>query len=247
MRFDIVTLFPEMFTAIQDSGITKRALGRNLAQIHLWQLRDFASNAYRTIDDRPYGGGAGMVMSPEPLQKAVMAINDARPAIPPNAKRCICLSASGMPLTQAKCQALLQYQAITIICGRYEGIDQRFIDLFVDDEINVGDFVVSGGELPAMMLLDAIIRILPGAIGHSSLQEESFQPHHHPDFPEEPASPLLEYPHYTRPEVYAGKRVPSVLLSGNHAEIAHWRKIQALDRTRSKRPDLMQKTHTQAS
>lgn len=233
MRFDIITIFPEMFSALTESGITRRAFEKGQAQIHCWQLRDFTTNTYRTVDDRPYGGGAGMVMSPEPLKKAVLQAKSAQMQANIHDGKVIYLSASGTRLTQQKVRGLMQHSAITLICGRYEGVDQRFIDRYVDEEISIGDFVVSGGELPSMLLLDAMIRLIPGVIEKESIEEESFSI-------QEGGGCLLEYPHYTRPEMFEETAVPKVLLSGHHADIAAWRLQMAKKRTALMRPDLLQ-------
>lgn len=234
MRFDCITLFPEMFTALSESGITRRALVEQRAALHCWQLRDFTQNAYRTVDDRPYGGGAGMVMTAEPLKQAVLHAQAEQAKAGLAHGKVIYLSASGTPLSQAKVRALLPEPALTLICGRYEGVDQRFIDHYVDEEIAIGDFVVSGGELPAMLLLDALIRLIPGVIEADSVAEESFSL-------SAAAGLLLEYPHYTRPETFEGVTVPEVLLSGHHAAIHAWRSREAMARTQKVRPDLLQK------
>jgi tRNA (guanine37-N1)-methyltransferase len=223
VRFDVVTLFPEMFTALTHSGITRRAVQLDALQLHTWNPRDFTDDAYRRVDDRPFGGGPGMVMLPEPLDRAL----DAVAAV--SAAPVVYLSPAGTPLTHAKVMQLGTMPALTLLCGRYEGIDERLLKRRVDMEVSIGDFVVSGGELPAMLLMDAIVRQLPGVLNDaSSAVEESF------------VSGLLDCPHYTRPEVYRGQAVPPVLLSGNHAEIARWRREQSLARTQSRRPELIE-------
>lgn len=224
-RFDVVTLFPEMFAALTSSGITRRALERELYAIGFHNPRDFATNAHRTVDDRPFGGGPGMVMMAEPLEQAVAAARAAQDT----PGRVIYLSPQGRRLDHAKVLELAEQPALMLLCGRYEGIDQRVIDDCVDEEISLGDFVLSGGELPAMVLLDAIIRQLPGALNDSeSAQEDSF------------VDGLLDCPHYTRPELHRGRQVPEVLLSGNHAAIRRWRLKQSLGRTWLLRPDLLE-------
>ncbi len=222
-RFDVVTIFPEMFSALRDFGISRRAVDRGLWSLRCWNPRDFAEDLHRSVDDRPYGGGPGMVMLAEPLSKAIAAARQASPGA-----RVVYLSPQGRTLNHEAIVRLASCSSLVLLCGRYEGVDQRLIDEVVDEEVSVGDLVVSGGELPAMLLMDAIIRLLPGALNDAdSAVEDSF------------VGGLLDYPHYTRPEVRSGVRVPSVLLSGNHAEIRRWRLKQALGVTSLKRPDLL--------
>ena len=228
MRIDVVTLFPQMVTDASVHGVTGRALARGLWELAVWNPRDFASDAYRTIDDRPYGGGPGMVLMPEPLSQALGAARAAR-ATRGVAGRTIYLSPAGAPLTQGAVMELAGSAGCILIAGRYEGIDERLIEREVDAEISIGDFVVSGGELPALLLIDAVVRQLPGALNDAdSAQQDSF------------ADGLLDCPHYTRPETYDGERVPDVLLSGHHAAIRRWRLKQALGRTWQRRPELLQ-------
>ncbi len=225
IRLDVVSLFPEMFAAVSGSGITRRALEAGLWRLALWNPRDFTTDNYRTVDDRPYGGGPGMVMLAEPLEKALDAV-----ALEQGARRArvIYLSPQGRRLDHARVVELAGERALTLLCGRYEGVDERLLRRRVDEELSLGDFVLSGGELAAMAVIDAIVRQLPGALGDGrSAAEESF------------AGGLLDCPQYTRPEVYAGERVPEVLLSGHHAEIRRWRLKQALGRTWLRRPDLL--------
>jgi tRNA (guanine37-N1)-methyltransferase len=223
MRFDVVTLFPQMFAAVTEAGITSRALETGLWQLKTWNPRDFTRDNYRTVDDRPYGGGPGMVMLAEPLEKALDAARAA------GSGRVIYLSPQGTKLDHRKVMALSKEGALTLLCGRYEGVDERLVSRRVDEELSLGDFVVSGGEVAAMALIDACVRQLPGALGdESSAIEESF------------AAGLLDCPQYTRPEVYAGEKVPEVLLSGHHENIRRWRLQQALGRTWLRRPDLLQ-------
>ena len=227
-RFDVVTLFPEMFGALTASGITRRAQERGLYEIAFHSPRDFVDDPHRTVDDRPYGGGPGMVMMAEPLEKAIGRAKSAQIRALGAAGRVIYLSPQGRRLDHAKVLELAARPALTLLCGRYEGVDQRLIDRCVDEELSLGDFVLSGGELPAMVLLDAIVRQLPGALNDAeSAQEDSF------------VDGLLDCPHFTRPEVYDGARVPQVLLSGNHAAIRRWRLKQALGATWRSRPDLL--------
>ncbi len=230
MRVAIVTLFPEMFTALTDYGISRRAVKHSLLTINTWNPRDFAKDRHQTVDDRPYGGGPGMVMMIEPLQGAIQA---AKSWLSENGKpnKVIYLSPQGRVLDQAGAAALAQSaqdQNLLLIAGRYEGIDERLLEKEVDEEWSIGDYVLSGGELPAMVLLDTVIRLLPGALGHEdSAAEDSF------------SEGLLDCPHYTRPEVYEGRVVPEVLLSGNHAAIKQWRLEQSQQRTQQRRPDLL--------
>ena len=240
IRFDCVTLFPEMFAAVTASGITRRALEEHRWAWQAWNPRDFAENAWRRIDDRPFGGGPGMLMQLGPLEKAIAAAKAAQQEAGLASSRVIYLSPQGQPLRHERVMALAaQAQADTglvLLCGRYEGVDERVIERCVDEEISIGDFVLSGGELPAMVLIDAIVRQLPGVLGDAtSAVEDSF------------VSGLLDCPHYTRPETYAGQAVPEVLLSGNHERIRRWRLQQSLARTRERRPELLAKWLAQRS
>ena len=226
LRFDAVTLFPEMFAAVTQAGITRRALERGLWQFAGWNPRDWAENSYRTVDDRPFGGGPGMVMQPGPLAKAIDAAKAARGG----SGRVIYLSPQGVPLTHARVCELAASDGAVLLCGRYEGVDERLIKRCVDEEISLGDFVLSGGEIAALALIDACVRQLPGALNdEASAQQESF------------ADGLLDCPHYTRPEEYQGLRVPDVLLSGHHENIRRWRLKQALGRTWLRRPELLER------
>ncbi|MDX5446622.1 MAG: tRNA (guanosine(37)-N1)-methyltransferase TrmD [Zoogloeaceae bacterium] len=218
-----------MFAALTGSGITRRAQDRKLYAIGFHSPRDFATNAHRTVDDRPFGGGPGMVMMAEPVEQAIDAARAAQIEAAGQAGRVIYLSPQGRRLDHAKVVELATEPGLILLCGRYEGVDQRVLDDCVDEEISLGDFVLSGGELPAMVLLDAIIRQLPGALNDGdSAQEDSF------------VDGLLDCPHYTRPEVHRGRRVPDVLLSGNHAAIRRWRLKQSLGRTWLLRPELIE-------
>ena len=224
MRVDVITLFPEMFAAISEYGITGRAVRQGLISLNCWNPRTYTEDRHHTVDDRPFGGGPGMVMKIQPLERALFA---AREAAGDRAK-VIYLSPQGRPLKQAAVRELAKEESLILIAGRYEGIDERFIEAHVDEEWSIGDYVLSGGELPAMVLIDAVTRLLPGALGHAdSAEEDSF------------TDGLLDCPHYTRPEVYADKRVPEVLLSGNHEHIRRWRLQQALGRTWERRADLL--------
>ena len=226
IRFDCVTLFPEMFAAVTDWGVTRRALGQGLWSIGLWNPRDFTSDAYRTVDDRPYGGGPGMVMLAEPLEKAIAA---AKAAAEGEAK-VVALSPQGAPLDNARIETVSRERRLVLLCGRYEGIDERLVRRCVDEEWSIGDYVISGGELAAMVLIDAVVRRLPGALGNEqSAAQESF------------AGGLLDCPHYTRPETYRGEAVPPVLMSGHHAQIERWRLKQSLGRTWLRRPELLER------
>jgi tRNA (guanine37-N1)-methyltransferase len=226
IAFDAITLFPEMFAAVTQSGITRRALERQLYSLRLWNLRDFATDNYRTVDDRPYGGGPGMVMLAEPLAKAIRTAREQGGG--GGRSKVIYFTPQGVPLVHRRVLELAREQRLILLCGRYEGIDQRLIDAEVDEEISLGDFVLSGGEIAALALVDAIVRQLPGALNDAdSAQQDSF------------ADGLLDCPHYTRPEDYEGVPVPPVLLSGHHAEIRRWRLKQALGRTWVRRPDLL--------
>jgi tRNA (guanine37-N1)-methyltransferase len=223
IRFDVVTLFPEMFTAVAGSGITSRALEAGLWSLTTWNPRDFTTDRYRTVDDRPYGGGPGMVMLADPLERALDGIKLA------GGGRVIYLSPQGKKLDHRKVLEFSKEKSLTLLCGRYEGVDERLLERRVDEEISIGDFVLSGGEIAAMALVDAVVRQLPGALGdEASALEESF------------ADGLLDCPQYTRPEVYAERRVPEVLLSGHHENIRRWRLKQALGRTWLRRPDLLE-------
>ena len=225
IRFDAITLFPEMFAAVTHYGITRRAHEAGLWRLQTWNPRDFTTDNYRTVDDRPYGGGPGMVMLAEPLEKAL----DAVAASQGEAKgRVIFLSPQGRRLDHQSVVALSRERALTLLCGRYEGVDERLLARRVDEELSLGDFVLSGGELAAMALIDAVVRQLPGALGDQfSALEESF------------VQGLLDCPQYTRPETYAGEAVPEVLLTGNHEKIRRWRLKQALGRTWLRRPELL--------
>jgi len=230
MRFDVVTIFPELILHAAAFGVTGRARERGLWSLGAWNPRDFATDGYRTIDDRPYGGGPGMVMMAEPLEKALAAARAAQREAGVAGTWTIHLSPAGRPLTHQRVAELAAVRegGYVLVAGRYEGIDERLIAREVDEEIAIGDFVVSGGELPSLMLIDAVVRQLPGALNDAaSAEQESF------------AEGLLDCPHYTRPEVYAGRRVPDVLLSGHHAEIRRWRLKASLARTRARRPDLL--------
>jgi len=225
LRIGTVTIFPEMFRAITDYGVTGRAVSEGLVALETVNPRTFTSDRHRTVDDRPYGGGPGMVMKPEPLEAA---LDSAISAVGGGAK-VIYLSPQGRLLDQARVEALAREPALVLLSGRYEGIDERVIESRVDDEISIGDYVLSGGELAAMVLVDAVVRQLPGVLGHSqSAAEDSF------------ADGLLDCPHYTRPETHQGQPVPQVLLQGDHEKIRRWRLRVALERTLARRPELLE-------
>jgi tRNA (guanine37-N1)-methyltransferase len=228
MQFDVVTLFPEMFAALTQAGVTRRAFERHQCSLQLWNPRDFTTDNHRTVDDRPYGGGPGMVMMAKPLEAAIGAAKARQVAAELAPPRVIYLSPQGKPLTHARVMALRQEAGLVLLCGRYEAVDQRLLERCVDEEISLGDFVLSGGELAAMALMDAMIRQLPGVLNDAaSATEDSF------------VNGLLDCPHYTRPEVYEGMPVPAVLQGGHHAEIEKWRRQQMLAATAAKRPDLL--------
>ncbi len=223
MHFEVISLFPEVFSSLSKSGISGRAYAKGLYQLNITNPRKFAKDKHNTVDDRPYGGGPGMLMLYQPLKDAVDEIKIKLE----EKSHVVYLSPQGKPLTQEKLQKLKDKPSLILVCGRYEGIDERFIKTEVDEEISIGDFVVSGGELPAMMLMDGIIRLLPEALGHNnSAQEDSF------------SDGLLDCPHYTRPAKIAEIQVPEVLLQGNHAKIKQWRQEQKIEQTCLKRPDL---------
>jgi tRNA (guanine37-N1)-methyltransferase len=233
MRFDAITLFPELFAPHRRAGITRRAYDSGTLELKLWPLRDHADDAYRRVDDRPFGGGPGMVMLAEPLQRALDAVRADRGAPVP----LVHFTPTGERLTQARVEQFAHGSGAILFCARYEGVDQRFIDAEVDLELSLGDYVLSGGELPALVLLDAVARLLPGVLSEPSHRHDSF------------SDGLLEGPQYSRPEVIRGadgeRAVPPVLLSGHHAEIARWRREQALRLTAQRRPDLIAQAREQ--
>jgi tRNA (guanine37-N1)-methyltransferase len=226
MRFDVLTLFPELFEPFLVTGVTRRAYASRQVDVRLWQLRDHADDNYRRVDDRPYGGGPGMVMLVEPLERALAAVRAERAEAEP--APLIMFSPAGAPLTQARVERLAASPGAVLLCGRYEGVDQRFVERHVTEEISLGDFVLSGGELPALALLDAVTRLQPGVLNAAaSHQQDSF------------SDGLLDCPHYSRPEQLGADAVPAVLLSGHHAAIARWRREQQLAITARRRPDLI--------
>jgi tRNA (guanine37-N1)-methyltransferase len=222
MRFDIITLFPEMFSAIKEEGVVARAIKKSIISINEWQLRDFSENKYKNVDDKAYGGGAGMVMQVKPIRDCIKKIKEQEPET-----KVIYLSPQGEPLNQNLVEKLSSFESLTLLCGRYEGVDERIIKNDVDLEVSIGDYVISGGELAAMVLIDSVSRRLPNVLGNKDSLNDSF------------VNNLLDYPHYTRPESIDGDIVPEVLLSGNQAKIDAWRLEQAKHKTRQKRPDLL--------
>lgn len=233
MRFDVVTLFPELFAPFMEAGVARRAYASGQIELKLWNLRDFAEGNYRRVDDRPFGGGPGMVMLAKPLEAAIGAAKQRQVDLGLPPPRVVFLSPQGKPLTHERVMQLKDEPGLVLLCGRYEGVDQRLLDRCVDEEISLGDFVLSGGELPAMVLMDAVVRQLPGVLGDdASAVEDSF------------VNGLLDSPHYTRPESYEGMEVPPVLMGGNHAEIVKWRRQRMLEATLNKRPDLLGKARS---
>lgn len=233
MQFDVVTLFPEMFAALTQSGVTRRAYEQQRWGLSTWNPRDFTTDNHRTVDDRPYGGGPGMVMLAKPLEAAIGAARQRQVMLELPVPRVLFMSPQGRPLTHDKVMQLKQEAGLVILCGRYEAVDQRLLDRVVDEEISLGDFVLSGGELPAMALMDALVRQLPGVLNDdASAVEDSF------------VNGLLDAPHYTRPDSYEGVSVPPVLMGGNHAQIIKWRRERMLEATAKKRPDLLVKARS---
>jgi tRNA (guanine37-N1)-methyltransferase len=230
LQIDVVTLFPAMFEAVTESGVTGRARERGLYGMVLWNPRDFSSNSYRSVDDRPYGGGPGMVMMAEPLEKALSAARQRQLSCGVKRPRVLHLTPQGRVLDHALVLEMAAEQGLVMLAGRYEGVDERLIARTIDDEVSIGDYVMSGGELAAMVVIDCVVRQLPGTLGAAdSAEQDSF------------VNGLLDCPHYTRPEVYEGERVPAVLTSGNHAQIERWRLKQSLGRTWQRRPELLEK------
>jgi tRNA (guanine37-N1)-methyltransferase len=224
MKFEIITLFPEMFSAIKEEGVVARAIKKSIISISEWQLRDFSSNKYKNIDDKPYGGGGGMVMQVKPIRDCIAKIKEQNPAT-----KVIYLSPQGQALNQSLVEKLASFDSLTLLCGRYEGVDERIIENDIDYEVSIGDYVISGGELAAMVLIDSVSRRLPNVLGNEDSLKDSFTDN------------LLDYPHYTRPETIDGQTVPEVLLSGNQVKIDIWRKEQSNEKTKQKRPDLLTK------
>jgi tRNA (guanine37-N1)-methyltransferase len=224
MRIDVITLFPELVEQVISCGVVGKAAGKELLQLNCWNPRQYTLDRHRTVDDRPYGGGPGMLMKVQPLQDAILAVRQQN-----NTGRLIYLSPQGVPVKQTMLANQVDKGSVIFLCGRYEGIDERLIQHEVDEEWSIGDYVISGGELAAMVCIDAMARLIPGALGHElSAQQDSF------------SEGLLDCPHYTRPEEYQGRKVPAVLMNGNHLAIQTWREQQSLGRTWQRRPDLLE-------
>lgn len=221
MKFDVLTLFPEMFDILKQS-IIGRAQEKELIDINLVNIRDFSNDKHKKVDDTPYGGGAGMVMMPDVVDRAYQSVKTEKAKV-------IYMSPQGKTLNQKKVEDLAKYEHLIILCGHYEGIDQRVLDKIADEEISIGDYVLTGGEIPAIVLIDSVSRYIEGVLKKDSIKEESF------------SNGLLEYPQYTRPEIFDGKKVPEILLSGHHEKINEWRKQKSLEITKQKRPDLLEK------
>ena len=224
MKFEIITLFPEMFSAIKEEGVVARAIKKSIISISEWQLRDFSSNKYKNIDDKPYGGGGGMVMQVKPIRDCIAKIKEKNPQT-----KVIYLSPQGQALNQSLVEKLASFDSLTLLCGRYEGVDERIIENDIDYEVSIGDYVISGGELAAMVLIDSVSRRLPNVLGNEDSLKDSFTDN------------LLDHPHYTRPETIDDQSVPGVLLSGNQTKIDAWRNEQSNEKTKTKRPDLLKK------
>jgi tRNA (guanine37-N1)-methyltransferase len=251
MQFDLITIFPEFFVGPLNHGIVRRAQETGVAQIHVQDLREFSKDRHRTVDDRPFGGGEGMVLKPEPLFEAVekllgCSVGDSAQRLSPQPGTAIVLmSASGRLFDQQTARRYARLERLILICGRYEGVDERVAEFLATEEVSVGDYVVSGGELPAAIIVDAVTRLLPGALGNEastinesfSAQESAEVPSAPPSNSTRPSNLLLDYPHYTRPAEYRGWKVPEVLIGGNHAEVAKWRRSKALEKTQRHRFD----------
>jgi len=222
MKFEIITLFPDMFSAIKDEGVISRAIKKSIISVREWQLRDFSANKYKNIDDKPYGGGGGMVMQVKPIRDCISKIKKTSPQT-----KVVYLSPQGQKLNQKLVEKLTSFDSLTLLCGRYEGVDERIIENDIDYEVSIGDYVISGGELAAMVLIDTVSRRLPGVLGNEDSLNDSF------------SNNLLDYPHYTRPEIIDDQPVPDVLLSGNQVKIDKWRNEQSIEKTKQKRPDLL--------
>jgi len=230
LKIDVVTIFPDMFDNIIEFGVLKEAFKKNICQLNIYNLRDFSNYKRGRVDDRPYGGGPGMVLMPEPIDGAITFIKKKNKIKKKEKQKTILLAPRGEKMNQNKLKYLVNLENIILICGRYEGVDQRVIDSLIDFEISIGDYVLTGGEIPAMVIIDGVIRLLPGVVGkEESLKLESFEDN------------LLDYPQYTRPPVFKGMAVPKILLSGNHKDIQKWRKEKSLEITRIRRPDLIDK------
>lgn len=230
LKIDVVTIFPDMFDNIIEFGVLKEAFKKNICRLNIYNLRDFSNYKRGRVDDRPYGGGPGMVLMPEPIDGAITFIKKKNKIKKKEKQKTILLAPRGEKMNQNKLKYLVNLENIILICGRYEGVDQRVINSLIDFEISIGDYVLTGGEIPAMVIIDGVIRLLPGVVGkEESLKLESFEDN------------LLDYPQYTRPPVFKGMAVPKILLSGNHKDIQKWRKEKSLEITRIRRPDLIDK------
>jgi tRNA (guanine37-N1)-methyltransferase len=249
MRFNLITIFPEFFVGPLEHGIVRRAREAGIAQINIQDLREFTKDKHRTVDDRPFGGGEGMVLKPEPLFEAVEKLlghgvgdSEERTALEPNTA-IVLMSAAGRLFTQETAKRYANLERLILICGRYEGVDERVAEHLATEEISVGDYVLSGGEMPAALIIDAVTRLLPGALGNeASTQNESFSSFTEKSLAQSETAArhsLLDYPHYTRPAEYRGWKVPDILIGGNHAEVAKWRRQQAILKTHRNRPDLL--------
>jgi tRNA (guanine37-N1)-methyltransferase len=255
MRFDLITIFPEFFAGALEHGILRRAREAGIVEVRVQDLREFTKDRHRTVDDRPFGGGEGMVLKPEPLFEAVESLlghgvgEASKPGAADPKTAVVLMSAAGKLFNQQAARRYTKFERMIFICGRYEGVDERVAEHLASEELSIGDFVLSGGELPAALVIDAVTRLLPGALGNeASSQNESFSelPSVDPSFRASPAwrvsnHTLLDFPHYTRPAEFRGWPVPPVLIGGNHAEVANWRRAAALEKTRRNRPDLLAK------
>ena len=232
LKIDVITIFPNIFDNFTNFGVIKEGINKKLFELNIYNLREFTEDKHRKVDDRPYGGGAGMVFMVQPMDSAVRHIKEKNDVLKIKFQKTILLTPSGDKLKQNTLKYLSGMENLILICGRYEGVDERIKDLAVDMEISIGDFILTGGEIPAMVLIDGVIRLLEGVVGREeSLKNESFE------------NNLLDYPQYTRPELYKGLKVPDVLLSGNHSKIKKWREEKSIEITRKKRPDLFDKNH----
>ena len=231
LKIDVITIFPNIFDNFTNFGVIKEGINKKLCELNIYNLREFTEDKHKKVDDRPYGGGAGMVFMVQPMDSAVRYIKEKNDVLKINLQKTILLTPSGDKLKQYTLKYLSGMENLILICGRYEGVDERIKDLVVDMEISIGDFILTGGEIPAMVLIDGVIRLLEGVVGkEESLKNESFE------------NNLLDYPQYTRPELYKGLKVPDVLLSGNHKKIKKWREEKSVEITMKKRPDLFDKT-----
>lgn len=232
LKIDVITIFPNIFDNFTNFGVIKEGINKKLCELNIYNLREFTEDKHKKVDDRPYGGGAGMVFMVQPIDSAVRHIKEKNDVLKINLQKTILLTPSGDKLKQNTLKYLSKMENLILICGRYEGVDERIKDLAVDMEISIGDFILTGGEIPAMVLIDGVIRLLEGVVGkEESLKNESFE------------NDLLDYPQYTRPELYKGLKVPDVLLSGNHSKIKKWREEKSVEITMKKRPDLFDKNH----